>query len=76
MSDAVRVDPNFLREHPLPQTKVSAGKDERGTVLIIGASREVPGAILLAAEAALRAGASTVPGWAPRATGPGAAAAA
>jgi ADP-dependent NAD(P)H-hydrate dehydratase len=57
MSDAVRVDPNFLHEHPLPQTKVSAGKDERGTVLIIGASREVPGAILLAAEAALRAGA-------------------
>jgi hydroxyethylthiazole kinase-like uncharacterized protein yjeF len=57
MSDAIPVDRDFLRRHPLPEIEISAGKDERGTVLIIGASREVPGAILLAAEAALRAGA-------------------
>ena len=57
MSSSRSVDFDFLRSHPLPEIEVSAGKDERGTVLIIGASREVPGAILLAAEAALRAGA-------------------
>jgi ADP-dependent NAD(P)H-hydrate dehydratase len=57
MSDHNTVDRGFLRAHPLPEIEISAGRDERGTVLIIGASREVPGAILLAAEAALRAGA-------------------
>jgi hydroxyethylthiazole kinase-like uncharacterized protein yjeF len=57
MSDAIPVDRDFLIGHPLPEIEVSAGKDERGTVLIVGGSREVPGAILLAAEAALRAGA-------------------
>lgn len=57
MTQSLPVDRAFLLEHPLPAIRISAGKDERGIVLIVGASREVPGAILLAAEAALRAGA-------------------
>jgi ADP-dependent NAD(P)H-hydrate dehydratase len=51
------LDRDFLRQNPLPEIDIAAGKDERGTVLIIGGSREVPGAVRLAAEAALRAGA-------------------
>ena len=57
MSQVSSLDHAFLVDHPLPEIEISAGKDERGTVLIVGASRQVPGAILLAAEAALRAGA-------------------
>jgi ADP-dependent NAD(P)H-hydrate dehydratase len=57
MSGTGLIDEGYLRRHPLPEIEVAAGKDERGTVLVIGGSRQVPGAILLAAEAALRAGA-------------------
>jgi len=53
----VRVDAALLRRWPLPPTDGDAGKDERGRVLVVGGSREVPGAILLAGTAALRAGA-------------------
>jgi hydroxyethylthiazole kinase-like uncharacterized protein yjeF len=51
------IDQGYLRRHPLPGIETAVGKDERGTVLVIGGSRQLPGAILLAAEAALRAGA-------------------
>jgi ADP-dependent NAD(P)H-hydrate dehydratase len=47
----------FLQGHPLPDLSEGGGKQTRGQVLIVGGSRQVPGAILLAALSALRAGA-------------------
>jgi hydroxyethylthiazole kinase-like uncharacterized protein yjeF len=52
---AVRLTEKLLRTMPLPGP--GGGKEERGRVLIIGGSSQVPGAALLAANAALRAGA-------------------
>ena len=46
-----------LRNWPLPMPAFDDGKDERGRVLVIAGSREMPGAVILAAIAALRAGA-------------------
>lgn len=46
----------FLRRWPLP-VPGSGGKDERGSVLIAAGAPQVPGAAILAATAALRAGA-------------------
>lgn len=57
MSDPQAVTADTLRAFPLPDPEESGGKDERGRVLVIGGSREVPGAVLLGATAALRAGA-------------------
>lgn len=47
----------FLRRLPLPQPAEDGDKDQRGRVLVIAGSTSVPGAALLAATAALRAGA-------------------
>ncbi|MBD9368621.1 NAD(P)H-hydrate dehydratase [Xanthomonas sp. XNM01] len=47
--------PQALRRMPLPPP--GEDKEERGRALVIGGSRHVPGAALLAAESALRAGA-------------------
>jgi hydroxyethylthiazole kinase-like uncharacterized protein yjeF len=47
----------LLRDWPLPMPAANADKDVRGCVLIIAGSKEMPGAVLLAATAALRAGA-------------------
>lgn len=52
-----RVTPAVLRRMPLPQPGAGGDKDARGRVLIVGGAREMPGAIILAATAALRAGA-------------------
>jgi hypothetical protein len=41
----------------LPLPSDDADKEERGHVLVLGGSREMPGAVILAATAALRAGA-------------------
>ncbi|MGY1745640.1 NAD(P)H-hydrate dehydratase [Blastococcus sp. SYSU D00695] len=49
------VTPQLLRRWPLPSP--TGGKESRGRILIVGGSAEVPGAVLLAAEAAMRAGA-------------------
>ena len=49
------VTPALLRSWPLPTP--SGGKEGRGCVLVVGGSAETPGAVLLAAEAALRCGA-------------------
>ncbi|MFI1991775.1 NAD(P)H-hydrate dehydratase [Actinoplanes sp. NPDC020271] len=49
------ITPQVLRDWPLPDPGDS--KLSRGTVLVIGGSRFNPGAVLLAGEAALRAGA-------------------
>jgi hydroxyethylthiazole kinase-like uncharacterized protein yjeF len=46
-----------LRDWKLPMPGVDADKEVRGHVLIVAGSREMPGALLLAATAALRAGA-------------------
>ncbi len=45
-----------LDANPLPRV-VDGGKETKGRILIIAGSREVPGAALLAARAAMRAGA-------------------
>jgi len=46
-----------LRDWCLPMPGADADKEVRGHVLIVAGSREMPGALLLAATAALRAGA-------------------
>jgi ADP-dependent NAD(P)H-hydrate dehydratase len=46
-----------LRNFPLPEPDEDSDKDERGRVLAVGGCTQVPGAILLAGIAALRAGA-------------------
>ncbi len=47
----------LLAEWPLPQPSPGSNKEGRGQVLIVGGARVMPGAIILAATAALRAGA-------------------
>ena len=47
--------PTLLRAWPLPGG--GSGKDDRGSVLVIGGARMTPGAALLAGVAALRSGA-------------------
>ena len=42
-----------LRSWPLPMPE-EGGKEQRGTVLVLGGSAELPGAVLLAGLAALR----------------------
>jgi ADP-dependent NAD(P)H-hydrate dehydratase len=56
----VTLDARLLREWPLPQLSHDADKEERGRVLVLAGSREIPGAAVLAATAALRAGAGKV----------------
>lgn len=51
------VDTSLLRAWPLPVPSNDADKEDRGHVLVLGGSREMPGAVILAATAALRAGA-------------------
>lgn len=51
------IDPAWLRAHPLPIPAADDDKSQRGTVQVVGGCAEVPGAVLLAGEAALRAGA-------------------
>lgn len=54
---ATLVTADLLRQMPLPRPGEDGDKEERGRVLVVGGSREVPGAALLAGVAALRAGA-------------------
>ncbi len=53
---AVDVDDECLRRWPLPQPDADGDKEARGRVLVIAGSREMPGALILAANAALNAG--------------------
>lgn len=46
-----------LRDWALPQPSFDGDKEVRGHVLVVGGAREMPGAVMLAATAALRAGA-------------------
>jgi ADP-dependent NAD(P)H-hydrate dehydratase len=56
-SAAIEVDAALLAGWTLPDPDDAADKEERGSVLLVGGSKEMPGAILLAAMAAMRAGA-------------------
>lgn len=47
--------PSVLRDWPLPE--VEGGKESRGRALVVGGSVQNPGAVMLAGEASLRAGA-------------------
>ena len=51
------LDAALLRCWPLPAVAFDADKEVRGRVLIVGGSREIPGAAVLAGVAAMRAGA-------------------
>src|SRR4051794_14071231 len=53
--DPVLVTPQVLRGWRLPEP--TGGKESRGSILVVGGSTETIGAVLLAAEAALRSGA-------------------
>jgi hydroxyethylthiazole kinase-like uncharacterized protein yjeF len=56
MSAPAELTAALLRKHPLPP--IGAGdKNERGSILVIAGSRDVPGAALLTALSAMRAGA-------------------
>ncbi|TFZ07283.1 NAD(P)H-hydrate dehydratase [Ramlibacter henchirensis] len=52
-----RIDPQALRRWPLPPLSEEADKEERGRIVVVAGSREIPGAAVLAATAALRVGA-------------------
>ena len=54
---AVAVDASLLRRWPIPAPAAHGDKEGRGQVVVVAGSRELPGAAILAAEAALRAGA-------------------
>jgi hydroxyethylthiazole kinase-like uncharacterized protein yjeF len=52
----IDADMALLRRWQLPDLANAEGKEDRGRILIVGGSREIPGAALLAAYASLRAG--------------------
>ena len=53
---AAKLDRHALEQHPLPPV-IDGGKETKGRILIVAGSRSVPGAALLSAIAAMRAGA-------------------
>jgi ADP-dependent NAD(P)H-hydrate dehydratase len=54
------ITPALLRRLALPEVDGRYGKESRGCVLVVGGSDQIPGAVVLAATAALRAGAGKV----------------
>jgi hydroxyethylthiazole kinase-like uncharacterized protein yjeF len=54
------VDANLLKTMPLPRFDADADKADRGKLLVIAGSCRLPGAAILVARAALRAGCGTV----------------
>jgi ADP-dependent NAD(P)H-hydrate dehydratase len=54
------VTPALLRRWPFPRVHPKLGKEGRGNVLVIGGSARIPGAVILAAVGALRAGAGRI----------------
>ncbi|HEV7912888.1 MAG TPA: ADP/ATP-dependent (S)-NAD(P)H-hydrate dehydratase, partial [Albitalea sp.] len=57
MDTPVAIDEGLLRGWPLPLPDAAGDKEARGRTLIVAGSRQMPGAVLLAGTAALRAGA-------------------
>lgn len=51
------LDAQALRDWPLPEIPDHADKEVRGSILVVAGSREIAGGAILAATAALRAGA-------------------
>ncbi|HEX7751701.1 MAG TPA: NAD(P)H-hydrate dehydratase [Novosphingobium sp.] len=58
--DRLPLDSDWLRDRPLPEAHPHADKNARGRVFAVGGCTEMPGGLLLTAEAALRAGAGKV----------------
>lgn len=58
--EARLIDRDLLKTIPLPQYSDEASKNGYGKLLIIGGSASLPGAVILAARAALRCGCGTV----------------
>ncbi|MGZ5094155.1 MAG: NAD(P)H-hydrate dehydratase [Burkholderiales bacterium] len=56
----MEIDDETLRRSPLPLHAGDGDKEDRGRVLIVAGSRQIPGAAVLTATAALRAGAGKV----------------
>ncbi len=54
---STHITPAVLHRLPLPPVDSEQGKEGRGCVLVVGGSDQIPGAVILAATAALRAGA-------------------
>lgn len=59
-SRALLLSPRLMRAWALPQPDEADDKEARGRVLVVGGAPEMPGAVILAATAALRAGAGKV----------------
>jgi hydroxyethylthiazole kinase-like uncharacterized protein yjeF len=57
MAELESLDADLLRRFPLPHHPDDGDKEDRGRLLVIAGSRELPGAAKLAGIAALRAGA-------------------
>lgn len=55
-AEVIPVTPELLRSWPLSRPEDDDDKYARGTVLILGGAPDMPGAVILAANAALRAG--------------------
>ena len=55
-----RLNDDLLRQWPLPMPAADGDKEERGRILIVGGARQMPGAVILAANAAMRAGAGSL----------------
>lgn len=66
---AVGITPALLRRWPLPRPGSDSDKQDRGVALVIGGATEVPGGLLLAGVAALRAGAGKLQLAGPRSIG-------
>ena len=58
--DPVIITARRLRRWPLPRPSEGDDKEDRGRVLVVGGAQQMPGAVILAATAALRAGAGKV----------------
>lgn len=56
-SEAARVTRLLLRRYPLPEPDGDEDKDARGRIIVVGGGISLPGAVVLAGIAALRAGA-------------------
>lgn len=65
------IDEALLARWPLPKLPRGGDKGARGDVLVIGGSAQIPGAVLLSATAALRAGAGRVQVVTVRSVAPG-----
>jgi len=60
VADPARLDSDWLRANPVPPPDHATDKNGRGRVLALGGSAQVPGGIVLTAEAVLRAGAGKI----------------